>query len=1024
MKLFFINKKFFNKTIKMMRRIKLLIGCLFLCISSIYAQQMSLTGTVVDNSNETLIGVNILIKGTSQGTITDFEGNFEITANQGDVLVFSYTGYQDSELTVGAETNLTVTLNEGVSQLNEVVVVAYGVQKVENLTGSVEIIKGDEIARQPVTQTSQALAGLSPGLVATQNSGQPGADGASIRIRGIGTLGNGSKNNPLILVDGIPDDINGVDPNDIETISVLKDASAAAIYGSRAANGVIIITTKRGRQGTTNVTYDAYVGMNKITQNQEFLDGLGFMEYFNQGIPGSFSDQEIADYTANRGTDQFPDTDWVGEVFSEDGLQHYHRVGVNGGSEKVRVAGSLAFTDQDGNVKNFNFKRYNGRFNTDLKLSDKLNLNFDLNFRREDQASPSGGLNLITRQAFRIPPIYTGINSDGTWGPGWNGNNPLATINAGGNDSRETNYFRGLVKLNFEPVEDLILSASYSPQNTEINQKRFIAQYDWISYVDGSSGTEPGQNSLFQSYGKTFQNNFNFVANYSKDLSGGNSIAALVGYENLKNTSSGFTANRRNFVLGGAFPEFGNGDADTQENTGGSTLWGLESVFGRLNYTFQDKYLVEANLRRDASSRFADGYRTDWFPSFSVGWNITNEPFFNKDGALSMLKLRASWGKLGNQSIFDANGNAVNFNYVALFNLGENPIIGGVPITGGAQTVQSNPFVEWESTTTSNIALDAKFLDHRLSFTGELYVRTTDDILLQSNVGLAPSTGLTPPVLNVGSVENRGWDLAIDWQDATSGGFEYGINFNVSDFTNEVTYLGDGIDELPPGNTIIRVGEAINSIFGLQKIGLFQSEEEITSSPTQNFGDYAPGDVKYADINGDGVINDDDRTVIGNQLPRLNYGLDFYAGFKGFDFSMSWLGVGSRDVVLQGDVAYPFFNAGKIQPWQTDAWTPQNTGAQYPRLLPATNSPNWRTSEQWLFDASYLRLRNVTLGYNFPSAVLEQINMQGLKIYVSGQNLLTFDNMPDGIDPVIPNNTDGNFYPIASTYTVGLSVRF
>lgn len=994
------------------------------CYLTMFAQQRTISGTVTDaQNNEALIGVNILIVGTSTGAVTEVDGSYTISV-PGDItqLQFSYAGYETQTINIGNQTQIDVTMASG-EVLEEVVIVGYGVRKVTNLSGSVETINGSEIARQPVVQTSQALAGLSPGLVATQTSGQPGNDGAAIRIRGIGTLGNGNKNNPLILVDGIPDNINAVDPNDIESISVLKDASAAAIYGSRAANGVIIITTKRGKTGTTNVTYDSYLGVNRLTQTPDYLDGLGFMQFFNQGIPGSFTEQEIADYQANRGSDEFPDTDWVDEVFSGDGFQQYHRLGVNGGTEKVRVAASVAFTDQNGTVENFNFKRYNGRFNTDIKLSEKFNINFDLNFRRDDQTAPSASLNNITRQAFRIPPLFTAVNSDGTWGPGWNGNNPIAAINAGGDDNRITNYFRGLIKVNYELMENLILSATYSPQNTEVNRKRFIGQYEWIDYTDGSTGIEPGQNSLLQSYGETFQNNFNFIANYNKDLAGGHSLSGLLGYENLKNTSSSFNAFRRNFVLGQGFPELANGDADTQENNGSSTLWGLESVFGRVNYTFKDRYIVEANLRRDASSRFAEGYRADWFPSFSVGWNISEESFFNPNSAISFLKLRASWGQLGNQSIFNSSGNPVNFNYVALFELGENPIIGGIPVTGGAQRVQSNPFVRWESTATSNIAVDAKFLDNRLSFTGEYYIRTTDDILLQSNVGLAPSTGLAPPVLNVGSVENRGWDVAIDWLDTKPSGFQYGVNFNISDFVNEVTFLGDGIDQLPPGNTVVRVGEAINSIFGLRKEGLFQSEEEIAAAPTQSFGAYEPGDIRYADINNDGVVNDDDRTVIGNQLPRLNYGLDLFFGYKGFDLNMSWLGVGQRDVVLGGDVAYAFNNAGKIQSWQTDAWTPENPDAAYPRLLPATNSPNWRTSEQWLFDASYLRLRNLTLGYNFSDRFVKQIKLQGLKVFVSGQNLLTFDNMPEGIDPVIPNGTFGAFFPVAATYTFGVNVR-
>ena len=979
--------------------------------------QQPVKGTVTDPEGLPLPGVSIVVKGTLNGVQTDFDGNFSIKAQSEDILVFSYIGMETLSVEVSnSSDSINISMQESASELDEVVIVGYGSQKVVNLTGSVETIKGNEIARQPVVQTSQALAGLSPGLVATQSSGQPGNDGATIRIRGIGTLGAGSKNDPLILVDGIPDNLNGVDPNDIESISVLKDASAAAIYGSRAANGVIIITTKRGKVGETSLTYDTYVGINKIAQNLDFLDGLGFMEYFNQGIPGSYTAQQIADYAANSGTDQYPDTDWVDRVFSEDGVQQYHRIGLNGGSERVKVAASIAYTDQDGNVKGYNFKRYNGRFNTDIKLNDKFNINFDLNFRRSERQNPSQGLNSITRDAYRIPPLYSAVNSDGTWGPGWNGFNPVAFVSEdAGFDNNQFNYFRGLVKLNYEPVQDLILSLSYAPQHNGSNRKRFVGQYDFISYADGSSGTTPGQNSLLQSYSKSHQDNFNFLINYSKEFIGEHKLSGLLGYENLKNTSSNFQASRRNFVLE-EFPELSNGDQDTQENLGVSTLNGLESVFGRVNYTYKDRYLVEANLRRDASSRFAKGYRADWFPSFSVGWNITEEPFFRENSAITFLKLRGSWGKLGNQ------GTPNNFNYVALFELGENPVIGNAPITGGAQTVLSNPFIRWESTTTSNIAIDSKFLDNRLSLTAEYYERTTDDILLQGNSGVPPSVGLIAPVQNIGSVENKGWDIAIDWQDQAGDDFTYGVNFNISDVENKVTDLG-GLNELPPGKTIIRVGEAINSIYGLKKMGLFQNQAEIDGAPVQNFGAYAPGDIRYVDLSGDDLVNNEDRAVIGNSLPKLNYGLDFFASYKGFDFSMSWLGVGKRDIILEGDVAYPFFNAGKIQHWQTDAWTPSNTDANYPRLLPATSSPNWRTSEQWMFDASYLRLRNVTVAYNFSSNLLEGLKLDALKVYLTGQNLFTIDNLPEGIDPNVPNFSSGAFYPITSIYTLGLSVK-
>ncbi len=1013
-----------------MKKLYLLVLCM-LATTGLYAQNRVVSGLVKSETNEGLPGVNVLAKGSTNGTITDVNGNFSINlAPDQNVLIFSYVGYLSEELDVTNQSQVTIQLVQDLETLQEVVVVGYGTQKKINLTGSVEAIEGQEIARQPVFQTSQALAGLAPGLVATQSSGQPGSDGASLRIRGITTLGSASKRDPLILVDGIPDNLDGVDANDIESISILKDAAAAAIYGSRGANGVIIITTKRGKTGDLKLTYNNYFGTQRITQNLEFLDGLGYIQNLNKANPGTYDDAFISNYTATRGSDASPDTDWVDEVFSEDGFQQYHRLAISGGSEKAQVSASISYMDQDGNIPNFNFKRYNGRINTDLKINNKFDISFDLNFRRSLQTDPTAGLNEITRQAYRIPPLFTAINENGSWGPGWNGQNPVAGALAGGLRERQFNYFRGVLKANLRPVEGLVLSLTYSPQYNDNETRAFRAQYDWEDL--SQSGTFPNENSFSQSNGRSFQDNFNAIATYSKSFSD-HTLGATLGYEFLKLNSNSFSASRRNFVLQ-EFQQLSRGDADTQLNSGGATLNGLESVFGRINYSFKNKYLAEANLRRDASSRFAPENRTSVFPSFSVGWRIAEEPFLSSSSFIADLKLRASWGELGNQNITDANNNPINFAYVSLFGLGtSNPIIGGAPITGGAQTILANRAIQWESTTTANIGVDAAFLDNRLALTAEYYVRTTNDILIQANT-VPPSVGLSAPVQNVGSVENKGWDLALDWQDDINE-FSYGVKFNISNFKNTVTDLGE-LDELPPGGQITRVGESIGSIFGYQAVGFFQSQDEIDNAPVQQFGGVQPGDIRYADqltvdTNGDGVpdeadgiINGDDRVIIGNSLPRLNYGLDLFAQYKGFDLSVSLFGVGKRDIILQGDVAYAFFNAGKIQAWQADSWTPENTDASYPRLTPGSAHNNWRTSSQWLFDASYLRLRNVTLGYTLPNILLDKLSIKDLRIFISGQNLITFDNLPDGIDPTVPNFTSGGFYPVTSVYTAGLSVSF
>lgn len=965
----------------------------------------------------------------------------------------SSIGYARVEQIVNDQRPLNITMEEEASQLDEVVVVGYGTQKEVNLTGSVETVKAEEITKQPVAQASQALAGLVPGLTATQSSGQPGSDGATIRIRGLGTLGNGAKNNPLILVDGIPDDINGLDPGDIESISVLKDASASAIYGSRAANGVILITTKRGKEGKISTTYNTYVGVQSIAQNLKFLDALGYMEAFNSAEPGAFPEDLLDQYRSGQGvgTEALPDTDWVDLLFNSAAIQQYHSLSVRGGSEKLKVASSISFTDQDGNIANFVFKRYNGRFNLDYALSKKLDLAFDLNFRREQKSQPAR-LNDLTRSAYRLQPLFVAFNDDGTYGSGFGGSNPVALANSTAKDETISNYFRALAKITYRPFENFSISATYAPQFLDRDQDDFRARYTYYEGSGGAAQSTAGagisESSLFKETYTSFQDNFNAVANWEKDFRE-HHISVLGGYEFLKFKSEVWSASRRGFVLD-EFRGLDNGLPDTQLNSGSSTLNGLESLFGRINYGYKDKYLFEANIRKDASSRFAKGYRSAVFPSFSVGWVASEEKFLEDNETINFLKFRASWGQLGNQFIYSANqtdnngdvvqgadGSAVaqevNFPYTSLFGLGNaNAVIGGSAVVGGAQLVLANSQLQWETGETQNVGFDAKLFNSKLSLTGEYYVRKTKDILL--DVTIPTSVGLEAPVQNAGEVWNTGYDISIGWNDFIGEDFRYGINFNYATFDNEIKDLG-GLDQLPPGNTINRVGEEIGAIYGLKVEGLYQESDfdtngELNSSlPTPGFGAIQAGDIKYADISGpdgvpDGQITNDDRTIIGSNITDQNWGLELFSEYKGLDLSVSLLGAGGRDVVLQGDAGWAFFNAGKIQEWQTDYWTPENTDAKYPRLTPGSSHSNWRVNETWMHDASYVRLRNVTLGYRLPMDLIDKFSISAARIYISGQNLATWDHMPEGIDPLVPQFSEGSFYPVTKIFTMGLNVTF
>ena len=1008
--------------------------CLLLCTGLLWsfalrAQQQTITGQVVDEStSDPLPGVNILAKGTATGTVTDVDGNYRLTVED-DVttLVFSSIGYATAEEDINGRNEVNLNLSADIQSLEEIVVVGYGEQKKENLTGSVETIDAERLTKQPVLQTSQALMGTAPGVTVLQNSGQPGNDGASIRIRGTGTLGN---SDPLVLIDGVPGNMNGVDPRDIENISVLKDAAAASIYGSRAANGVILITTKRGEAGGFKVNYSGYGGWQTPTNFPTYLDGLGYMTNYNLarqnlGQDPLYSQEFIDDYRAGVGnnSDLYPNTDWVDELFTESGFQQSHHLSVSGGSEMARVVASISYMDQDGNIPNFNFKRYQGRINTDLKVSEKVSFNFDMNLRQGVQKQPASGLSSITREVFRIPPIFAAQYSDGSWGPGWNGGNPLARALVGGSNDETENYVRAILRANYEPIPGLMVSAMYAPEYIDTFEKDFNRQYQVFNFeTKDLEYTVPDRNSLIQQNTRELTHNFNAVATYEKDF-GDHFIKGLVGYELITYRNDFFRASRDNFPIQD-FPQLDIGSQDNQQNSGTAFDWGLQSYFARINYDFKGKYLLEANVRRDGSSRFAEGNKYGTFPAFSAGWRISEEGFFSGIDLITNLKLRASWGQLGNQNIG-------NYPFASTITLGVDYLFGGTPNSGAAQTALANKDITWETTETTNIGLDLGMFANRFTLSAEYYVRNTRDILLQLPV---PQTiGLAAPFQNAGKVRNTGWDLALGWQDEV-GDFRYGINMNVSDVKNEVVDLL-GAGPFISGNSIIQEGDPINALFGFQSDGYFQNQEDVDNAPTQ-FGALAPGDIRYTnqltvDTNGDGipdqadeVINADDRVIIGDPFPRMTYGLNLFAGFKGFDLTVFFQGVGQRDLLLRGDAVWAFQNAGKIQEWHLDYWTPDNPNASHPRLVATTSHNNYETSDFWVWNAAYLRLRNLTFGYTFPQTVMDNIFVDNLRVYFSGQNLLTVDNMAPGWDPEIPNNTTGALYPITKVFTFGVDVTF
>lgn len=979
------------------------------------------TGTITDNKGETIIGANVIEKGTTNGIITDVDGNFSLDIPEGAILLISYIGYISQEIHTGNQAVFKVELKEDTQNLEEVVVVGYGVQKKINLTGSVENITGTDLAKKPVGQTSMALQGMSSGVTIQQNSGQPGKDGGTIRIRGIGTL---SSANPLILVDGIESDINAVDPSDIESISVLKDAASSAIYGSRAANGVILITTNRAKKDSFKVNYDNYIGWQSATSMPQNVSGYDHMVMINEanrnvGKVEPFKQSYIDEYRKNAPSDLYPETDWRKVMLKDKALQHNHHVSINGGGDKVSILGSLSYLNQDGITINTNYERVNLRLNSDINLRKNLKASFDVFFATDDNATPSAGMPWYFLN--RYPNNLAGKNEDGSWGIGWDGTNTWAQETDGGM-AHEKNYSANInFKLDYQPINGLNLSFQYAPKWNFIHYKKFGKTVN-LYYPSGDLyNITPYRADLTEKYSKNQTNNLKALVTYDKTF-GAHNLSALGGFEQIDFRGDWIQGFRDQYALEN-YEVLNAGSTANQSATGSAKDWALRSFFGRINYNFNQKYLFEANVRYDGSSRFANGLKYGVFPSFSAGWRLSEEAFMKNIGWINNLKIRASWGMLGNQDIGE-------YPFVSSITLGQDYVFNGnVPGQGGAVIDAANPHITWESTAMTNIGIDATFFS-KLSLTAEYYVKNTSDILLK--LPIPGTTGLKPAYQNAGKVRNRGWDITLRYNDRI-GDFEYGIGVNLSDVHNEITNLA-GTGPYIYDRTIQQEGYPITSLYGLQAEGLFQSTDEIKNHASQLGTILAPGDIKYKDqltidSNGDGipdkadgVINADDRVVIGDYMPHYTYGIDFYGKYKNFDLSFLLQGVGKADGYIDQQGVLAFYMGGTAQEWHKDHWTEDNRNASYPRLT--FNYPNnEQVSSYWVKNAAYLRLKNIQIGYTIPQALVRKTYLDSFRIFFSAQNLFTITSFYDGFDPEAPVGR-GDFYPMMKVYSFGLNVKF
>ncbi len=986
----------------------------FVIIGKNIFADLPIRGSVTDNLGNPIAGASVIEKATTNGTITSENGSFLLNVKDDNaVLVISRVVYQNIEVAIKENTNPSIVLTSIDQKMEEVVVVGYGSQRKVDLTGAVSSVSVNDMTKRQVAQTSLALQGLIPGVSVTQRSGQPGADGGTISIRGKTTLGN---NNALILVDGIEMGINNIDANMIESISVLKDAASAAIYGSRAANGVILITTKRAKVDKFSVSYDGYVGKQSPIDLPHMVNAIDHMRmtnqaYTNLGKSPLYSEAYISEYIKNMGTDpdKYPDTDWIGQTLTNNGLIQNHYVTLSGGSKRVRTIANIGYLDQNGIIENSNFKRYTVRLNNDLEISTKLRAQIDAHLAMTKRLAPSRG------DAFhwmgRIPANQAGRLSTGQWGEGWNGDNPIAFTNDGGlqkvdNPSATLNF-----KLIYKPTDWLTLNGSYSPNYYETHYNSFAKVVQTYKYDGSPYYRAPQKSSLVDQTDRYMRNLLTATATFEKTFKE-HGVKLLVGYqqEDLKNT--GLQGYRENFPFPD-YPILGAGGEDNQKANGWASDWALQSYFGRLNYDFLDKYLFEANIRYDGSSRFAKGHKWGVFPSFSAGWRISEESFWNslKD-VISDLKIRGSWGQLGNQNI----GN--NYPFSSDLNLGLKYVFNKQVSSGAGITNMANPSITWETTTVTNIGMDLTFW-RKINVTADYYKKLTDDILLPLNIPLI--IGMGAPQQNAGKVENRGWDLGIIYNDNIKK-FNYRVAFNLSDVRNKIIDI-KGINET--GLTVNREGQEMYSLFGLEAIGYIQPEDYDASGKylfATQYGAFGPGDIKYKDQNGDGVINSSDRVIIGTTIPRYTFGFSFFGEYKNIDLNILLQGIGKANGYLYGQGIQTFVEGGTVQEQHKNNWTPENRNAKFPRLA-FNETNNMQNSSFWMKNAAYMRLKNIQVGYTLPNSLLSRNAVNQLRLYVSADNLFTLDRFWDGFDVEAPVG-NGGFYPQLKTISMGVNVKF
>lgn len=1042
----------------------ILLGCMFyLSITSLYAQELAVSGNVKDATGEFVIGASVLVKGTTNGTITDIDGNFTLTGlSAGSVIEVSYIGYVTQSLTVQDATPLQIVLKEDTETLDEVVVVGYGVQKKSVVTASIAKVSSDDLASTAPTRMDNALKGLAAGVTVTSSSGQPGA-AAQIRVRGIGTINN---SDPLYIVDGMPIEggLDYLNPNDIASIEVLKDAASGAVYGARAANGVILVTTKTGKIGATKVSYDFSYGWQNAWKKRDVLNASQYAMMINEGYTNAGMDPKYSNPNAY-GTG----TDWQDLVFNDNAPMMNHQLSVSGANEKVSYLFSAGYYTQDGivggNYNRSNYERLTLRSNTQYTLFDEkenrnwlnsLKFTSNLSYARVESTSIDANSTWGSPlgSALALSPILTPYdegdaaqeqldkyaNTEG-YVPMYDPHNGKLFSIPGSEYGEMTNPLANLSLPGTVGWSHKFV-ANFSAELQIWDNLKFKTSYGADLSFWGDDGYTPEyylRNGGFSTHSTAFSSKYDGlvwqlenVLMYDKTIDK-HGFSVILGQSAKKTTGSYLWGSRNNInnydrpYIDASNGLAENGDRDAAgAPTETSTL---ASLFARASYNYDERYMLQVTVRRDGSSRFGANNHYAVFPSFSLGWNLTNEKFMQRrPDWLTTTKVRLSWGKNGNENIG-------NFRYTVLTSAGNNAIFGASEsvINGVKASGLANPDLRWEESEQLDLGLDFGFFNNALTFTADYYKKTTNGMLMTMNI---PSyVGESKPIGNVGKMENSGLEMEIsykfnvaDWNFRVAGNATY-LKNKLIEYGNDSGWAN--LDAFQGAGTISRAqnGKPFPYFYGYKTAGIFQNYDEINAYTNAEGGliqpNAVPGDVRFVDVDGNGVITEDDRTDIGKGMPDWTFGFNFNASWKNFDFSMMWQGIAGNDIfdaTRRTDIS-----ASNLPSWMLERWTGEGTSNRVPHFVLGDNV-NWQSSDLYVYNGSYLRLKNIQLGYTLPQSITSKAFISSLRVYVAAENLLTFTQY-HGFDPEISSGgtslgIDYGVYPQARVFTVGLNLNF